>query len=115
QSDKNRTCSKSHDTGMRLAVIFSIVSVVLVVTTCSGLAYPQYAEWISKKARFEANCAYCHANGQGPSGSGSGQTGSLSDADRAKQHTAESPIVNEFGKSLIAHLTYGKIIQGMND
>jgi len=100
---------------MRLPVTFSISTSLWLVTTCSASAYPPYAEWISKKAGFQANCAYCHLNSQGPIGSGPGQTGSLSDLSRSQLHTGESPIMNEFGKSLIAHLGTDKIVQGMND
>ncbi|HEY9869757.1 MAG TPA: thrombospondin type 3 repeat-containing protein [Candidatus Obscuribacterales bacterium] len=88
---------------------------VLLLTAGSASAYPQYAEWISKKAGFQANCAYCHINRDGPTGSGAGQTGSLTKQELARLHTPDSPIVNDFGKSLIAHLGYARIVQGITD
>jgi hypothetical protein len=85
------------------------------LTAGGASAYPQYAEWISKKAGFQANCAYCHINRDGPTGSGRGQTGSLTKRELAGLHTPDSPIVNDFGRSLIAHLGYAKVVQGITD
>lgn len=88
---------------------------VLFLTAGGALAYPQYAEWISKKAGFQANCAYCHVNRDGPTGAGAGQTGSLTKRELARLHTPDSPIVNHFGKSLISHLGYARVAQGVTD
>ncbi len=100
---------------MKSICLFLTAVFLLFGTIGSAGAYPQYAKWISKKAGFEANCAYCHSNSQGPTGSGPGQSGSLSEDARTKLHTAESLILNEFGKSLIARLGHGRVLQGMSN
>lgn len=81
----------------------------------SAIAFPQYADWISEKSGKPIDCAYCHVNAEGPQGGGPGQIGSLSDVQLAKLRTPESPILNAFGQSLIKHLGYEGVAQGLTD
>lgn len=87
----------------------------LCLSTYPAQAFPQFEQWISKKAGFQTNCAYCHLNAAGPLGNGNGQEGALTDQQRSNLHTKDSPILNEFGQHLIARLSYQKVVSSVED
>lgn len=76
-----------------------------------AIAFPQYAEWISKKSKVQVNCAYCHINPLGPRGNEVGQLGSFNEKQIEKMHTVDSPVLNSFGKSLISKVGYMGVVQ----
>jgi hypothetical protein len=95
----------------KTAILFALP--LLWLNGCSVQAFPAYAEWISKKSGTQVDCAYCHISLYGPTGSGRGQTGSLSAEQSKLLHTADSPILNEFGKHIIATYGYDKVLSEM--
>jgi hypothetical protein len=54
-------------------------------------------------------------NSQGPTGSGVGQLGSLSEEQKTKLDTADSPILNSFGQSIIKRLGYQAVVDNVAD
>jgi hypothetical protein len=91
------------------------MTMLWVGTLCPSVAFPQYADWITEKSGRQVDCAYCHINAEGPQGTGPGQIGSIKDDDLPKLRTAESPILNAFGKSIIKHVGYAGVAEGMMD
>ncbi len=78
-------------------------------------SFPPFEKWISQKAGFQTDCAYCHVNAAGPSGNGFGQLGSLDEHENATLHTADSAILNSFGQHLLKTLTYEKVVSCVSD
>jgi hypothetical protein len=95
-----------------IASLFAAIA-TLVLTSVPAVAFPAYADWISKKSGTQVDCAYCHLSVYGPSGSGAGQTGSLSESQSALIHTANSPILNKFGQEIIAKYGYNNVLTNM--
>ena len=93
-----------------------LLALILTLYTQGAVsAFPQFQQWISKKAGFEVDCSYCHLNSGGPMGDGSGQEGSLTDDEKSKLHTKDSPVLNEFGRQLIGKLGYDRVVSGVSD
>lgn len=73
-------------------------------------SFPPFEKWISQKAGFQTDCAYCHVNGAGPTGNGFGQLGSLDQHQNASLHTADSAILNSFGQHILKTLSYERVV-----
>jgi hypothetical protein len=78
-------------------------------------AFPPFERWISQKAGFQTDCAYCHVNPAGPSGHGVGQEGRLDERQKQHLHSADSPILNSFGQHLLKTLSYDKVVSSVSD
>lgn len=101
--------------GQCTAPTLVVLLILLVGRPEAAHAFPPYQQWISKKAGFEANCAYCHLNANGPIGKGAGQEGRLNSKEQSKLHSADSPILNSFGRQLIKRLGYERFVAGVSD
>jgi hypothetical protein len=100
---------------MLIHAFATAIALFLFSIACpSAQAFPAYAEWISKKSGTQVDCAYCHKSIFGPTGNGPGQTGSLSAAESKLLHTANSPILNDFGKQIMAKYGYDKVLSEMS-
>jgi hypothetical protein len=76
-----------------------------------ALAYPDFQQFIKKRSGRAVDCAYCHANPNGPEGNGPGQLGSLTPEDFTRLNraraafepgmTVDSPILNAFGNRIL--------------
>lgn len=95
---------------MRITALLAFTILAAAGLTAPVAAFPQYAQWISKHSGSQVDCAYCHINASGPLGSGQGQEASLSKEELAKMHTADSPVLNDFGKSLIRREGLDKVM-----
>lgn len=94
----------------------SIVFVLLLLSfnSAPAFAYPAFQRFSEKHSGRTVNCAMCHVNAQGPSGSGYGQLLSLTADELAKVDAArdaakpgvevDSPIMNRFGNHIIKTL-----------
>jgi hypothetical protein len=77
-------------------------------------AYPEFQQFIVRQSGRPVNCAFCHANADGPEGTGPGQIGHLTAAEQAELVRARaafepgakpnSPILNAFGNHIINSL-----------
>lgn len=83
-------------------------------------SYPQFQEFSEKNSGRSVNCAMCHTSGDGPTGEGPGQIGSLKAEEIARLNSAraalepgsqvESPILNDFGNLIIKSLGKRKVL-----
>ena len=93
-----------------------VCALTLLITTAAASlqAYPEFQQFIVKHSGRPVNCAFCHANPDGPEGAGPGQIGHLTAGEQvelvrargafepgAKTH---SPILNAFGNHIINSL-----------
>lgn len=100
---------------MRLRSHSIYIVIALALLALPAWCFPPYAKWISKHSKTQVDCSYCHLNSQGPTGSGPGQLGSLTEEQKTKLDTAESPILNSFGQSIIKRLGYQSVIDDVGD
>ncbi|MBI5387241.1 MAG: hypothetical protein HZA90_21450 [Verrucomicrobia bacterium] len=92
-----------------------------LTTVGSVQAYPEFQQHIVKTTGRAVNCALCHANADGPEGTGPGQIGHLTAAEQAELGRARaafepgarpnSPILNAFGNHLINSLGKKKFLE----
>jgi len=104
--------------GSRL--LFALAVFALAGTTPLH-AYPEFQQFIVKHSGRPVNCAFCHANADGPEGAGPGQIGHLTAAEQAELVRARtmfepgaklnSPILNAFGNHLINTLGKRKFLE----
>ncbi|HUO56630.1 MAG TPA: hypothetical protein VMV05_00490 [bacterium] len=88
------------------------------------LAYPDFQAFIKKNSGRSVDCAFCHANSNGPEGNGPGQIGSLTPEEFDRLNFARgafdpgrnvnSPILNAFGNRVIRELGKKKFIEIKN-
>jgi hypothetical protein len=87
-----------------------MVNILFWVSSIS-FAYPDFQQFIKKHSGRAVDCAYCHANPNGPEGNGPGQIGSLAPEEFDRLNYARgafdpgrnvnSPILNAFGNRII--------------
>lgn len=102
-----------------------IACLILLGSSHSSLAYPQYQAFVEKNSGRGVNCAMCHSNSDGPTGDGAGQAGGLTademklleEARTALQPGKEvnNPLLNRFGNEIVAKLGRTKVIQLMSN
>lgn len=105
------------------AMIPQVVGALIVAACipCSfATAYPEFQAWSQKNSGRFVNCAMCHAHPDGPDGVKPGQIGSLSPSELAALNQARSaydpgkkvhsPILNEFGNSIVEQLGRREVI-----
>jgi hypothetical protein len=84
-------------------------------------AYPEYREYVVKHSGHTVNCALCHTHSDGPDGAAPGQLGGLTTEQFTRLNQArtafepgqitDSPILNEFGNSIIGKVGRRKFIE----
>ena len=103
-----------------------ILSSSLFLTASMVQAYPEYQAFIEKKSGRSVDCAVCHTNSNGPSGTRPGQIGALSEKDMEKLNTArgaiepgmlkeDNPILNKFGNSIMRTVGKKKFLEYRQD
>lgn len=123
-AEKGKLVLKHGDENSFESIFFLMVSSVsprlcggigFIFLVCSPLfAYPDFQVFIKKNSGRAVDCAFCHANPNGPEGNGPGQLGSLApeEFDRLNYARAafdpgrsvNSPILNTFGNRIISDL-----------
>lgn len=88
-----------------------IAVLVALAWATPARAYPEFEAWIEQHSGRYVNCAFCHANPDGPEGTKPGQIRSLDAAElerlnRARAafepgHEVDNPILNAFGNHII--------------
>lgn len=83
--------------------------------------YPEFQQYVQKTSGRTVNCAMCHSHPDGPEGLKPGQIGSLTKEEldllgRARAafepgQNVDSPILNEFGNSIVKKLGKTKFLQ----
>jgi hypothetical protein len=86
-----------------------------------GWSYPDFQQFIKKHSGRAVDCAFCHANPNGPEGNGPGQIGSLTPEEFDRLNYArgafdpgrkvDSPILNAFGDRIIRELGKKKFLE----
>jgi hypothetical protein len=108
-----------------LPSLFSRLMLVVLGLAALGLlrlqAYPEFQQFIVKQSGRPVNCAFCHANADGPEGTAPGQIGHLTATEQADLVRARaafepgqkvnSPILNAFGNHLINTLGKRKFLE----
>lgn len=84
-------------------------------------AFPEFQAWSQKNSGMGVSCAMCHVHPDGPEGAGHGQIGGLSPEamrllNEARQafepgRKVHSPILNQFGNSMVEQLGRKKILE----
>lgn len=107
-------------TAMRFLLTSALAALALAGATPSQ-AYPEFQQFIVKHSRRPVNCAFCHANADGPEGTAPGQIGHLTSAEQAELVRARttfepgsklnSPILNGFGNHIINSLGKRKFLE----
>lgn len=97
----------------------TMLAAMLAVAVSAG-AYPDFQAWSQKNSGRGVNCGMCHVHPDGPEGVKAGQIGALraaqlqalTDARLAFKPgaTVDSPILNEFGDSILRQLGRTEII-----
>lgn len=98
----------------RIANTIFVLLLLSFSRTAPAFAYPAFQRFSEKNSGRTVNCAMCHVNPQGPSGTGYGQLLSLTADELAKVDAArnaakpgvpvDSPIMNRFGNHIINSL-----------
>jgi cytochrome c553 len=107
----------------KAAIAFSFVIAGLSAT--AALGYPEFQAAAEKSSGRTVNCAMCHNNPDGPVGQGEGQIGGLSAKEVERLNEArsalepgkdvDSPILNEFGNSIIKTIGKAKFLELRKD
>jgi hypothetical protein len=103
-----------------------ILSFTLAAASASiALAYPEFQGCAEKESGRSVNCAMCHTNPDGPVGQGEGQVGGLTAKELERLNEAraaiepgkevDSPILNEFGDSIIKTIGKAKFVELRKD
>lgn len=89
--------------------------------TLPALAYPEFQAFIVKHSGRPVNCAFCHANADGPEGTAPGQIGRLTteELNRLGQARAafepgvnvDSPILNPFGNHIVKSVGKKRLLE----
>lgn len=104
-------------------VLLSVIGILTFVLPAA--AYPVFQEWSQKNSGRAVDCAMCHTNPHGPSGTGDGQLGSLTDEQLEQLNEArgaleagrnvDNPVLNEFGNHIIEVMGRSGFLRLMND
>jgi hypothetical protein len=102
-------------------VAVATVAAVALGAPPAALAYPELETWVEAESGRFVNCALCHSHPDGPEGVKPGQIRSLDAAalerlNRARSafepgHDVDSPILNEFGNSIVERLGKRRILE----
>ena len=101
--------------------IFIAVILLTVINLSPAFAHPEFQRYSKSVSGRSVNCAMCHLHSDGPEGIKPGQIGSLTPdelnalglARQALKPNAgvKSPILNEFGNSILNQLGKEKILE----
>lgn len=96
-------------------------AVFLLAASPAASAHHEFQAFVQARSGRPVNCALCHANADGPEGTGTGQIGGLTEAQRERLNRArasfepspvvDSPILNDFGNLLVARLGKRRILE----
>lgn len=112
---------------MLASSIYMIVAsaAVALLFAPAAIGYPEFQEFCEKRSGRNVNCAMCHTNGQGPSGSDPGQVGALTPEEMKRLATAraaldpgtpvDSPILNRFGNHIMQALGKKRVLEVRKD
>lgn len=102
-----------------------LVLLINAVSDGQAGAYPEYQQFVEKNSKRTVNCAMCHSNENGPTGTGPGQIGSLTAEQFVQLNKArgamepgqvvDSPILNEFGNKIIEAVGKKKFVELRQD
>ena len=105
----------------RRAAMVARTAVLMAAITGSASAYPEFQKAYQRSSGRVISCAMCHEHPEGPNGIKHGQIGSLNPAElkaltRARSaldpgSRVDSPILNDFGDSLLDQLGKRRIVQ----
>ncbi|MFZ2492459.1 MAG: hypothetical protein WA208_13335 [Thermoanaerobaculia bacterium] len=94
---------------------------IVLLTSTTALAYPEFEAWSEKTSGKFVDCAMCHTHPDGPEGVKPGQIRSLSREELAKLNESraafepgvviDSPILNAFGDRIIEKLGKKRVIE----
>lgn len=97
-----------------------LLSILIAGANMDCFAYPQFQVFSEKHSGQPANCAMCHSNGNGPTGTGPGQIDGLNKEELKRLEearkafkpgsTVDSPILNEFGNKIVEKLGRKEVI-----
>jgi len=98
----------------------AILAAVLALVPAAASAHPEFQAWSQTTSERFVNCAMCHAHPDGPEGMKAGQIGSLTAEQLRLLNGARgafepggdvrSPILNEFGNSILSRLGRREVI-----
>jgi len=99
---------------------FLLAGALLALAPGAAFAHPEFQAWSQTVSGRFVNCAMCHAHPDGPEGMKAGQIGSLTAAQLRLLNEARgafepggdvhSPILNEFGNSIMSQLGRREVI-----
>ncbi len=98
-------------TNASLLMPIALATLLAVLVSPAGNAYPEYQQFVEKNSHRTVNCAMCHVNENGPVGNEHGQVGALDKDQLMRLNKAraaltpgqqvDSPILNKFGNQII--------------
>lgn len=101
--------------------LFISVALMVFIYINPALAHPEFQRYSKKVSGRSVNCAMCHMHSDGPEGLKPGQIGSLNQEELntlglARQALKpnsgfKSPVLNEFGNSILDQLGKDKILE----
>ena len=106
---------------MRLILLALLAAAAMLVSSATASAHTEFQKFVRENSGRAINCAMCHVHSDGPEGTGSGQVGGLSAIEMLRLNRArsafdpgqevDSPILNEFGNSIITRIGKRKLLE----
>ncbi|MFN8657396.1 MAG: hypothetical protein U0105_13725 [Candidatus Obscuribacterales bacterium] len=103
--------------------LLSLAGILIIAP--AALSYPEFQQFCEKHSGRTVNCAMCHINAHGPSGSEPGQVGALNPEEMKRLAAAraalepgqpvDSPILNKFGNRIMQTLGKKKVLEARTD
>lgn len=105
-----------------MKLVTAVLGLSLVGTLSgSARAHVEFQAFVVRNSGRSVDCALCHVHSNGPDGTGVGQVGSLTPEELARLNVAraafdpgvivDSPVLNDFGDSLLRRLGKKRILE----